>query len=114
MNLFAQKARIVNKEWGREIWFAQTDDYMAKVLEIKAGRCTSGGLMHYHKFKEETLYLESGRLAVETIEDGDSINYTMHPGQHHHIMPGVSTDFESLAMSMLGYSKHQLFILKIP
>jgi len=46
--------RRVNKPWGYEIIWAETADYVGKVLHINAGHRLS---KQYHKIKEETLYV---------------------------------------------------------
>lgn len=58
--------KIVKKPWGREIWFAQTKDYMGKVLIIEPGQQVS---LHRHNKKEETMLVFSGEVKVE----GDKI-----------------------------------------
>ena len=44
----------IEKPWGHEIIWAQTKDYVAKVLYIKAGHRLS---KQYHQVKEETIYV---------------------------------------------------------
>ncbi|MFM7241654.1 MAG: cupin [Opitutia bacterium] len=51
--------KIVEKPWGREIWYADQAAYAGKVLEMKAGRRLS---LQYHERKTETLFLLSGRV----------------------------------------------------
>ncbi len=51
--------KIVEKPWGREIWYADQSAYAGKVLEVKAGRRLS---LQYHERKTETLLLLSGRV----------------------------------------------------
>jgi quercetin dioxygenase-like cupin family protein len=51
----------VAKPWGEEVWFAETDLYAGKLLRIEAGQRLS---IQFHKRKDETSYLLSGRLLV--------------------------------------------------
>ena len=51
--------KIVEKPWGREIWYAEQSAYAGKVLEVKAGHRLS---LQYHERKTETLFLLSGRV----------------------------------------------------
>ncbi|NBX34002.1 cupin [bacterium] len=51
--------KIVEKPWGREIWYADHSAYAGKVLEVKAGRRLS---LQYHERKTETLFLLSGQV----------------------------------------------------
>ena len=57
----------VEKPWGHEIIWAKSSSetgYVGKVLFIKAGHRLS---LQYHREKEETVYVKSGILYVETI-----------------------------------------------
>lgn len=51
--------KIVEKPWGREIWFAHNEQYAGKILEVKAGKRLS---LQYHEIKHETMYLLQGRM----------------------------------------------------
>jgi mannose-6-phosphate isomerase-like protein (cupin superfamily) len=53
--------KIVEKPWGREIWFADQAAYAGKVLEVRKGCRLS---LQYHERKTETLYLLSGRMRL--------------------------------------------------
>jgi mannose-6-phosphate isomerase len=52
-------SRHVEKPWGHEEIWAETSDYVGKVLVVLKGQRLS---LQYHRLKEETLYLESGRV----------------------------------------------------
>ena len=58
-----QIPKIVEKPWGREIWYAHTVDYAGKVLLVSAGKRLS---LQKHEIKEETLYLLSGKVILPT------------------------------------------------
>ncbi|MFA4891474.1 MAG: hypothetical protein WC604_03980 [Candidatus Gracilibacteria bacterium] len=62
-----EKPEIKLKPWGREIWFAHTDKYAGKILEIKKGHRYS---LQYHEHKEETQYILKGkaRFTFGTLE----------------------------------------------
>jgi len=60
-----QLPKIVDKPWGREIWYAHTDRYAGKVLEVTAGHLLS---LQKHRVKHETLYLLSGRVRLTLDE----------------------------------------------
>lgn len=47
------------KPWGREIWFAWTDTYAGKILELKKGHRFS---LQYHEKKRETQMVISGKI----------------------------------------------------
>jgi mannose-6-phosphate isomerase len=56
------------KPWGHEVIWANSagssDGYVAKLLFIKAGHKLS---MQYHRDKEETIFVKSGILYIETF-----------------------------------------------
>lgn len=56
-----QDVKIVDKPWGREIWYAHTPDYAGKLLEVAAGQRLS---LQKHEIKSETLYLLSGHVRL--------------------------------------------------
>ena len=51
--------RKVEKPWGHEIIWAETEKYVGKILHIKAGHRLS---KQYHEIKEETVYVLNGIL----------------------------------------------------
>lgn len=53
------EVRTVNKPWGHETIWAETDRYAGKILHIKAGHALS---VQYHDRKDETVYLLRGEL----------------------------------------------------
>ena len=57
--------RKVEKPWGHEIIWAETANYVGKLLHINAGHRLS---LQFHRVKEETVYVVSGTLY---IYDGD-------------------------------------------
>ena len=81
--------QIKKKPWGREVWFAHTDHYAGKILEVhKGGRLS----LQYHEKKTETQYLFEGKVKLTYGEDEknlkerilspgdkfDSYPYTIH------------------------------------
>lgn len=89
-----QTPKIVEKPWGREIWYAHTDHYAGKVLEVRAGRRLS---LQKHNIKEETLYLLSGKVEL-TYEDRTC---EWEPGQFVHIPPGTVHRFRAIEDAVL-------------
>lgn len=55
----------VEKPWGHELIWANTKNYVGKVLNVRAGESLS---LQYHRTKEETLFLESGTCKLEAGE----------------------------------------------
>lgn len=63
--LVGDQIHAVDKEWGRELWIHNTEQYCGKILEFREGARFS---MHFHKLKTETWYVISGRLKFEWID----------------------------------------------
>jgi mannose-6-phosphate isomerase len=83
--------RRVDKPWGHEIWWAETDHYAGKLLFVRAGERLS---LQFHERKDETSYLLSGRLlltkgdsadALESNEIGPGVAWRNQPGEVHTI-----------------------------
>jgi quercetin dioxygenase-like cupin family protein len=79
--------RIVDKPWGHELIWAHTDRYVGKILHIKKGHSLS---LQYHRAKDETIYLQSGKMRFEHFRDGQPPQSTdLAPGDAFHITPGL-------------------------
>ena len=72
---------LVNKPWGHEKIWAQTESYVGKILFIKAGHRLS---KQYHKVKEETILVLKGVLSVYDAEDNIA---SVYPGETFHVVP---------------------------
>lgn len=95
--------KVVDKPWGREIWYADAEQYAGKVLEVKAGRRLS---LQKHNVKEETLYLLSGRVKLTFVPVGSDASprdatFEWAPGQFVHVPTGTVHRFEALEDSVL-------------
>lgn len=76
----------VDKPWGHEEIWAQTDQYVGKVLFIKQGHRLS---LQHHEVKEETVRVASGTMELELQgESGALKTHTLNPGDSRHIPPG--------------------------
>lgn len=62
MTGFLSKTPIVKKLWGWEFWVVNTDLYCFKILHLNPGFCCS---LHYHRTKDETFVVQSGRVELE-------------------------------------------------
>jgi len=79
--------RTVSKPWGHELIWAHTDRYVGKILHIKAGEALS---LQYHRVKDETIMVLSGKLAFESFADGDAPNTReLGPLEPFHVTPGL-------------------------
>jgi mannose-6-phosphate isomerase len=62
--------RQVEKPWGWELIWAIADDYVGKVLFVKAGESLS---LQFHRQKDESWYVQSGRAQLELGDAGQAI-----------------------------------------
>lgn len=74
----------MRKPWGVEIWFAQTKNYMGKVLIIDPGHQVS---LHRHEIKEETMLVFSGEIELSG-DSGGVVEKKFGKGVIVHIFPG--------------------------
>jgi len=95
--------RRVEKPWGHEEIWAETDRYVGKVLFIKAGERLS---LQHHTKKDETVRLLRGEMLLELENDLGKIELVpMLPGMSAYIPPGrkhrmaAKTDVELLEVS---------------
>ena len=90
--------RRVEKPWGHELIWADTDLYVGKVLHVKAGHALS---LQYHERKDETIHLWHGtmkfwvgpsadRLELVELNEGDS--YRITPGTVHRMEAVTDVD----------------------
>jgi len=54
--------KTVEKPWGKEVWFAQTDKYVGKLLYLLPGKRLS---LQLHRVKDETLCLLEGDCVIQ-------------------------------------------------
>ncbi|MBM4387691.1 MAG: cupin domain-containing protein [Deltaproteobacteria bacterium] len=78
--------KIVEKPWGYEKIFAHTDRYVGKILHINRGELLS---RQYHVEKDETVYVLSGRLFLETGSGDEIEEKILQPGESVRIPPGT-------------------------
>ena len=79
--------RRVEKPWGHEIIWAETDRYVGKILHIKAGGQLS---LQYHQRKMETILVSSGKMTFEFFRDGEQLQQkVLAKGESFHITPGL-------------------------
>ena len=72
----------VDKPWGYELHWAKTDRYVGKLIHVNAGQALS---LQYHNIKDETIYLQSGKILFEIQEGERLVAREMLPGERVHI-----------------------------
>ncbi len=85
MKTFDQPKRV-EKPWGYELWWAQTERYVGKLLHVKAGHRLS---LQYHERKEETIFLWSGELTLALDEGSGLEEHRLRAGESYRVRPGT-------------------------
>ena len=78
-----ESPRRVEKPWGYELIWAETDEYVGKILHVTAGEALS---LQYHEVKDETFFLLEGQLLLQVgLSIEDLSEYRMLEGQSFHM-----------------------------
>jgi len=80
------KSRIVKKPWGSEMIWAETKDYVGKILYIKKDHRLS---RQYHEIKEETIIIKTGTLLLEIGPEEDRKEIILKVNDIFHVLPGT-------------------------
>lgn len=79
--------RRVEKPWGHELIWAQTERYVGKILHVRAGEALS---LQYHRVKDETIMVLSGRMQLVYFAEGEEPRSRMLEARDPvHITPGM-------------------------
>ena len=70
LDAWAFEPTRIEKPWGHELLWAHADAYVGKVLFIRAGEALS---LQFHREKDESWYVQSGRAKLELGEAGESV-----------------------------------------
>ncbi|HEX6938426.1 MAG TPA: cupin domain-containing protein [Longimicrobiales bacterium] len=84
----------VEKPWGHELIWANTDRYVGKILHVKAGHALS---LQYHERKDETIHLLRGELrfwAGPSVQELKEI--TLREGESFHVATGTVHRMEAV------------------
>lgn len=87
--IFSNPNMIYPKGWGFEYWIVNNEKYCGKLLAFNKGKRCS---WHYHKLKDETFYLQSGKISVIYGDDDNLAEaklLLMTPGDSFHVYPGL-------------------------
>ena len=84
---YAVEPRRVEKPWGWELVWAETDQYVGKLLFVKAGESLS---LQYHEVKDESWLVHEGRARLELGRVGeDPEPMEVAPGDAFRLVPGT-------------------------
>jgi mannose-6-phosphate isomerase len=70
LDAWASEPRKVEKPWGYELIWAESEHYVGKVLFVKAGESLS---LQFHRVKDESWLVQEGRAKLELGSAGDAI-----------------------------------------
>ncbi|MDX9971315.1 MAG: cupin domain-containing protein [Candidatus Gracilibacteria bacterium] len=94
-----EEIQIKLKPWGKEIWFANTESYAGKILEIMKGHRYS---LQYHEKKTETQYVYTGKVRLTYGKDRENLEEKiLEPGEKFHIPPNTLHRVEALEDSKI-------------
>jgi len=89
----------VEKPWGHELWWAQTDAYAGKLLHVNVGHRLS---LQLHREKDESSYVVSGRLLLTRGPCAESLHEEeIGPGFAWRVEPGTVHTIEALEDSVV-------------
>ena len=85
---FAAEPRKVDKPWGHELIWAETEGYVGKILFVKAGESLS---LQFHNEKDESWLVHSGRARIEMAAPGEKLpqSEVVGAGAAFRIKPGT-------------------------
>jgi mannose-6-phosphate isomerase len=88
LDRFAFQPRRVEKPWGYELIWAIADDYVGKVLFVKAGHSLS---LQFHRVKDESWYVQEGRAELEIAAPGERVprSEVVSAGAAFRLRPGT-------------------------
>ena len=70
LDAWAFGPRKVEKPWGHELIWAETERYVGKILFVKAGESLS---LQFHRTKDESWLVQAGRAKLELGSAGDAV-----------------------------------------
>ena len=88
LDAWAFEPRKVEKPWGYELIWAETEHYVGKVLFVKAGESLS---LQFHRVKDEAWLVQEGRAKLELGSTGDAMldEEVVAAGAAFHFRPGT-------------------------
>ncbi|HEY7694368.1 MAG TPA: cupin domain-containing protein [Gaiellaceae bacterium] len=88
----AFEPRVVEKPWGSELIWAESEHYAGKILFVRAGESLS---LQYHDVKDESWYVlegratlelgRAGREALDGVEIAGGQAFRFRPGTVHRV-----------------------------
>ncbi len=89
--------RRVEKPWGYELIWAESELYLGKILHVNAGQALS---VQMHRLKDETMYLLSGEVRLWVGDSPDELRpVPLARGESYRIGPGTVHLMEAITDS---------------
>ena len=91
MSTYRHEPRRIDKPWGHELVWAEAEQYVGKLLVVRAGQALS---LQYHERKDESWLVHEGRASLELGQIGGSLEtveivagdaFRFRPGTVHRI-----------------------------
>ena len=97
---FLAPPRRIEKPWGYEIVWALSESYCGKEIFVRAGEELS---LQFHNVKDETIYVQSGRIELEMGSAGDAMRSSevVLAGSAFRIRPGTVHRWRALEDSVV-------------
>jgi len=96
LEAFAFRAKRVEKPWGYELIWAHSEHYCGKILFVREGEQLS---LQFHEQKDETIYVQSGRIEIELGEGAEP--QIVEAGAAFRIRPGMVHRWRALEDSLV-------------
>lgn len=80
---------FVPKGWGFEKIICNSPEYCGKLLYFVKGKKCS---WHYHKLKDETFYIQSGKILLKYSDEDEisnALEIVLNKGDNFHVYPGL-------------------------
>jgi mannose-6-phosphate isomerase len=100
LDRWAFDPRKVQKPWGWELIWAEAEAYVGKLLFVRAGESLS---LQFHRVKDESWYVQSGRAELELGQPGDAVlmREVVGPGACFRYRPGTVHRVRALEDTMI-------------
>jgi len=86
--------RRVDKPWGYELIWAETDLYVGKILHVSAGEALS---VQMHRVKDETLHLLNGEIRLFAgPSPTELVDVRMAQGESYRVLPVTVHKIEAI------------------
>lgn len=88
LDQWAFEPRRVEKPWGWELIWAHAEQYVGKLLFVRAGESLS---LQFHREKDESWLVHEGRAKVELAQVGEAVpsKEVVGPGAAFRFRPGT-------------------------